>query len=251
MQQRAVPQAAVDSWQQRVERLEEQVESILWEEREEKALRKAEMEVQKVGGKQECLGGKHECLDAGQAGRLAGLRRELAVAGPAAERHGPGLWPPLMHAPACLHHQPHPQTPFPSPPPPHTLCPASPAGLQHAGPRGGDLRAPSPHLVPDREAEEGAGGAVKGGSGGGRWVGGWAGGCWAAACTARCMECVCACGCFWLDRHSGATAAVLSRLPSPLSHSLHPAPAATRAPRLYLQAAATAATSRAATTAAA
>jgi hypothetical protein len=50
MQQRAVPQVSVDSWQQKVERLEPQVESILWEEREEKALRKAEMEVQKVGG---------------------------------------------------------------------------------------------------------------------------------------------------------------------------------------------------------
>ncbi|PRW45622.1 DEAD-box ATP-dependent RNA helicase 28 [Chlorella sorokiniana] len=48
MQQRQVPAATVTSWQHRVEKLEPQVAAIILEEREERALRKAEMEAQKA-----------------------------------------------------------------------------------------------------------------------------------------------------------------------------------------------------------
>ncbi|GAB4821500.1 hypothetical protein N2152v2_008546 [Parachlorella kessleri] len=48
MQQRQVPAHAVASWQDKVERLEEGVFQVIAEEREERALRKAEMEAQKA-----------------------------------------------------------------------------------------------------------------------------------------------------------------------------------------------------------
>ena len=48
MQQRQVLQSSVDTWQHTLERLEPQVLSIIYEEREERALRKAEMEATKV-----------------------------------------------------------------------------------------------------------------------------------------------------------------------------------------------------------
>jgi hypothetical protein len=47
--QRQVPAAAIASWQARIEALEPQVAAIVQEEREERLLRKAEMEAQKVG----------------------------------------------------------------------------------------------------------------------------------------------------------------------------------------------------------
>ncbi|PSC68971.1 DEAD-box ATP-dependent RNA helicase 28 [Micractinium conductrix] len=48
VQQRTVQQAATDTWQAKIEKLEPQVDAIIWQEREERALRKAEMEVQKA-----------------------------------------------------------------------------------------------------------------------------------------------------------------------------------------------------------
>jgi hypothetical protein len=48
MQQRQLPQVAIDSWQRKLEELEWQVGAIMQEEREERALRKAEMEAQRV-----------------------------------------------------------------------------------------------------------------------------------------------------------------------------------------------------------
>ena len=58
MQQRQVPPPAVATWQGRMEALEPQVEAVIAEEREERALRKAEMEAQKV----RCCCGWHCCV---------------------------------------------------------------------------------------------------------------------------------------------------------------------------------------------
>lgn len=50
LQQRQVPAVAVAAWQDRVERMSDDVRSVIFEERDERHLRRAEMETQKVRG---------------------------------------------------------------------------------------------------------------------------------------------------------------------------------------------------------
>lgn len=78
MQQRQMQAAAVAGWQAKIEGLEPQVEWIVAEEREERALRKAEMEAQKVGRCAACCAHPWDSSCApvrGQPARAAGWPR--------------------------------------------------------------------------------------------------------------------------------------------------------------------------------
>ncbi len=116
-----------------------QVAAIILEEREERALRKAEMEAQKVGG--------------GAAVVLHGYGRQQGGSG-------------LQVSVACFYRGRWHRTRNGSRSPP-TFGHVAHAGRQPAGARGRDPGASCPHLVPDRAPEAGAGTALQGSR---RWV---------------------------------------------------------------------------------